>query len=151
MPFEIVTLRERPEFVSVVRDRLWHAWWQDEGETLDALDAAISECLDADAIPTTFVAVAGNAFLGTVSLIFNDMAERPQYSPWVAALWVDESHRKLGLGARLSDHALEKGFEAGASAVYLYATHDNAPFYRKHGWQTVEPDVNGHEVFARYR
>ena len=69
MPFEIVTLRERPEFVSVVRDRLWHAWWQDEGETLHALDTAISECLDADAIPTTFVAVAGDALLGTVSLI----------------------------------------------------------------------------------
>lgn len=99
------------------------------------------DSLNAGPIPTTFVAHDGMGFLGTASLIVCDEQSRPEYTPWVAALWVEPEHRRRGIGAALVDAATEAAFRTGAGRVYLLARAQRRPFYERLGWSVLEADA----------
>lgn len=149
----ILDLRDAPSFADIVADRVWRAWWKDEGVPLAALKARLSESLGPSraAIPTSFVACQGMEFLGTVALIASDVDERPGLTPWVAALWVEEPARALGIGQALLTHASDVAFAAGHARLYLCATAANAPYYARRGWKRIEHDVDGVDIFMRER
>jgi len=84
------------------------------------------------------VAHEGDAFIGTASLIACDEDTRPQYTPWVAAVWVEPEHRCRGIGAALVDRATELAFEAGAGRVYLLSGLHRRTFYEGLGWSCLE-------------
>src|SRR5690606_15878244 len=96
---------------------------------------------------TAFVAHRGAEFLGTVSLIASDMDCRPQYSPWVAALWVDEQYRAQGIGKALLEQSKRAAFQAGFRTVYLCATADKHAYYAQRGWQLIEENVDGLNIY----
>ncbi|MBS7699031.1 MULTISPECIES: GNAT family N-acetyltransferase [unclassified Chelatococcus] len=141
--FHITTLHQDPSFREVVSDRIWKAWWRDEGFSFEQIDQRVGLSLGPETIPSALVASSEAQFLGTVSLIDSDMDERPAYSPWVAALWVEPEHRRKGIGAMLVKAAATMAFEAGKAEAYLCATPDNAPFYIGLGWRQIEHDVKG--------
>lgn len=143
-------LRDVPDFAASVADRVWRAWWKPAGVPLVALRARLDEslCPALARVPSSFVAHRGAVFLGTVALIASDMDERPQLSPWVAALWVEPEWRGQGIGAALVDHAAQAAFAAGHERVYLCATAPNAPYYLKIGWTRIERDVEGLDIFT---
>lgn len=145
----ISNLRDVPGFASTVADRLWNAWWKDEGVALSALEERLAESLGATPIPFTLVAHDGETFLGTVSLIESDMEERPQYTPWLAALWVDDAFRKTGIGSALIDAATRNASGLRVPVLYLCTEEGNAAFYQRRGWQVVENGVNGLTIFSR--
>ena len=148
---EITALSERPHFREAVSDRIWKAWWRDEGYLLEQIDDRVRQSLGPEIIPAALVAAAGERFLGTVSLIDNDMDERPGFSPWIAARWVDPAHRRRGVGAALVRAAAARAFEAGFPTVYLCATPDNTPFYFPLGWQQIEANVAGLNILSHSR
>ena len=47
------------------------------------------EMADDRPLPMAVVAHSDHGYLGSAFLIHSDMEERPQYSPWVAAVWVE--------------------------------------------------------------
>ncbi|WP_246179384.1 GNAT family N-acetyltransferase [Microvirga thermotolerans] len=102
-------------------------------------------------MPTTLVAHEGDLFLGTVSLIACDEESRPDYSPWIAALWVEPEHRRRGIGESLVDRAFRLARDAGAGRVYLLAGEARRAFYEKRGWSICEADVprSGMHVLVR--
>lgn len=145
----ICDLRSAPHFAPIVADRVWRAWWQDEGVPLDALRARLEESLGTEPVPTTLVAQSGAHFLGTVSLIARDVEQRPALSPWVAALWVEPAHRRAGIGAALVEAASHLGLRLSHRRVHLAASPENAGYYRRRGWTTLEADVGGLEILSR--
>lgn len=149
----ILDLRDAPAFADIVADRVWRAWWKDKGVPLAALKARLSESLGPSraAIPTSFVACRGTEFLGTVALIASDVEEGPGLTPWVAALWVEESARARGIGQALLTHASDVAFAAGHARLYLCATAANAPYYARRSWRRIEEDVDGVDIFMRER
>lgn len=146
--FHITTLTEQPHFRQAVSDRIWNAWWRDQGYTFDEIDQFVLQSLRPETIPTALVAATGEQFLGTISLIDNDMDERPEYSPWIAALWVDPEHRRQGIGAALVRAAMTKAFGAGVDTIYLCATPDNTPLYVSLGWRQIEENVAGLNILT---
>lgn len=87
-PFQISDLRTEPGFLAIVGERLWQAWWKEDGHTLEDVLTLLEDSLRSKPIPTTLVAHAGERFMGTVSLIVSDMDERVQYSPgWRRCGW----------------------------------------------------------------
>lgn len=94
--------------------------------------------MDDSALPFALVAHDGPTFKGSALVIESDMDERPQYSPWVAGVWVDAHHRKQGIGAALVEHAVEASFAMGIQNVYLCATRPKRDFYLVRGWIQVE-------------
>ena len=152
MPFTISDLRQHPEFIDTVADRIWQAWWRDSGHPLDYISGRLrDENLNVDPIPFALVAHDGTEFLGTSSVIASDLAERPQFSPWVAAVWVEPQARRRGIGGALVDHATQGCFALGIGRAYLCARLERSGFYQGLGWTSIERDVGPHHlsVFIR--
>lgn len=87
--------------------------------------------------PITFVAVADEKNVGTISIFENDYKARLQYKPWLASLVVRENYRKYGIGTKLIKAVVDKAGELGYPEIYL-KTETAAGYYDKLGWQRVE-------------
>jgi GNAT superfamily N-acetyltransferase len=151
LPFSLSDLRQRPEFFDTVAMRIWQAWWKPDGYQLDYITGRLRENMGATPIPLALVAHDGGSFLGTASVIASDLAERPQLTPWVAAVWVEPPARGRGIGAALVDRATQDCFALGFARAYLCARPQRASFYERLGWIPIERDVGPHHlsVFVR--
>ena len=151
MRFAIADLRRQPQFFDIVADRIWQAWWQPNGFPRDYIATRLTENMAATPIPFALVAHEGERFLGTSSVIASDLEERPQLTPWVAAVWVEENARKHGVGAALVKRATDDCFALGETRVYLCARARMAGFYQRLGWTMIERGVGAHELDVFYR
>ncbi len=89
-------------------------------------------------IPTTLVALEGDALRGSVSLIVHDLEEwKGTYSPWLASLYVRPDARGRGIGGELVRRALEAARASGVKRLYVVAAHSE-DFYARQGWRLVE-------------
>ncbi len=142
LTFTISDLRQCPQFIDTVADRLWHAWWRDSGHPLAFISGRLrDENLNADPVPFALVAHDDGAFLGTASVIASDLAERPQWTPWVAALWVEPEARRRGVGGALVNQATRDCFALGFDRAYLCAQARLSAYYERLGWTPIERDV----------
>lgn len=139
--YDLSDLNDRPDFSADVADRVWRAWWAEKGIALDYIAGLVRENLNENGFPFAIVAHDGNVFLGTASVIVSDMEERPNYTPWVAAVWVDPQHRGKGVGGAMVGQAAAQAFKQGFETVYLCALPEKSGFYEKLGWRSLEQDV----------
>ncbi len=139
--FAIADLRKKPHFAEVVADRVWRAFWKDDGHPLDLLTSLVQMNLESGPVPTAFVAHDGERFLGTVSLIACDEEARPQYTPWIAALWVEPEARRQGIGAALVERSSQFAFSTGTERLYLLSRERRRAYYEGIGWTMLEADA----------
>lgn len=151
MNFTISDLREQPYFVDAVADRIWQAWWAHKGVPLSYIRGRLNDNLSTDAIPFALVAHDGLTFLGTSSVIPHELEDLPDYTPWVAAVWVETEHRTRQIGRSLVARAVADSFALGIPRVYLCAPPLRCNFYLRQGWQPVRENVGerGVTVFVR--
>jgi GNAT superfamily N-acetyltransferase len=151
MPVTVTDLRQCPEFFDTVADRIWQAWWKPQGHPLDTIRGGLCENMTPSLIPIALVAHDGETFLGTASVIAADLDERPQFTPWVAAVWVEPAARSRGIGATLVDRAAEACFALGYQRAYLCARPERTSFYENLGWTVIEREVGANRlgVFIR--
>lgn len=151
--FSISDLRQRPEFFDTVAGRIWRAWWEDAGYPLGYIAGRLRENVEPTPIPFALVAHDGETFLGTASVIASDLAERPQFTPWVAAVWVEPQARRHGIGTALVDRAMRDGFALGVDRLYLCARAQRSGYYERLGWTVIERDIGPRQmnVLARDR
>lgn len=145
----ISDLRDKPAFTDLVAERIWRAFWEKDGHPLELLIGLVKESLGPDPIPTTLVAHQGEQFLGSVAIIANDEESRPQYTPWVAALWVEPEHREQGIGAALVERGKDVAFAAGAKRVYLLSGPQRRSFYESRGWAVIEVLEDGMFILVK--
>ncbi|WP_454811995.1 GNAT family N-acetyltransferase [Labrys neptuniae] len=139
---EISDLRDQPHFLDVVADRVWRAWWQEQGESLETVSSLFAENLTATGtLPACLVAHRGNDFVGTASLIASDLEERPALTPWVAAVWIEPEFRRQGHGAAVVAAVAELAFRRGFGQAYLCAEVDKRSFYAGLGWRLMEENI----------
>ena len=148
MPFTISDLRQHPEFFDIVADRIWQAWWRDGGHPLDYISGRLQENMNATPIPFALVAHDGKSFLGTASVIASDLPERPQLTPWVAAVWVEEHARRRGVGGALVNRATLDCFALNVACAYLCSAAAAYGFLRKTG---LESDRTGRRATSLER
>jgi len=151
LPFMISDLRHRPEFFDTVADRIWRAWWEPNGCPSDYISGRLRESTNTSPIPFALVAHDGEKFLGTASVIASDLEERPQLTPWVAAVWVEEQARRGGVGAALVDRATRDCFALGLTRAYLCARPRMSGFYQGLGWTIIERKVGRHDLSVFFR
>jgi GNAT superfamily N-acetyltransferase len=140
-PLAISDLRRRPDFFDTVADRIWQAWWRSHGHPREYIRTRLCENINAEPIPLALVAHAGGEFLGTASVIACDLDERPQLSPWVAAVWVEPHARRHGIGGMLVNQAVAACSALGIERAYLCARLERAGFYERLGWTRIEGNV----------
>ncbi|TXJ14553.1 MAG: GNAT family N-acetyltransferase [Afipia sp.] len=141
MNYTISDLRQQPAFFDAVADRIWRAWWKERGFPADTIAGRLRENMNASPIPFALVAHRDETFIGTASVIASDLDERPQYSPWVAAVWVDPQYRMREIGSALVARAASDAFALNFRRVYLCAEKERRRFYIRQGWVPIEEDV----------
>ncbi len=125
----------------------WEAWGQaDPGGSLASWTAGLRERTHRDRIPTTYVALEGDELLGSVTLVEHDMANHPEWSPWLAGTYVTPSRRGQGVAGALVRHAVGKVAAMGVPRLYLY-TESARGLYERLGWYPIaEEDYEGQPV-----
>jgi predicted N-acetyltransferase YhbS len=141
MTFTISDLRNTPEFFDTVADRIWQAWWKRHGVPEAYIVERLRENMQGTDLPIALVAHRGVEFLGTASLLVSDLDERPQYTPWVAAVWTEPDARKQGIAPALIERACTEAFERGYAQVYLCAALPRRAYYATLGWTPIEDGV----------
>ncbi|MGJ8533181.1 MAG: GNAT family N-acetyltransferase [Alphaproteobacteria bacterium] len=144
----ISKLQDVPTFAATIADRAWRAWWTDTDVSLDEYTSSIELMAESEGIPTALVVHVGLKYLGSVLLIDNDLDVRPQFSPWIAALWVEPESRSQGCAAKLINAAREEAANLGHDTCYLCATEANSPYYIARGFQLLEPNIQGLNIFS---
>lgn len=145
---EISNLKDRPAWADIIADRGWHAWWSKTKVSLADYRAHLDPMIDGNGVPLALVAHENGAYLGSVLVIENDLDDRPQYAPWIAALWVEPDARRQGIAAKLIQAARVQAADNGHEVCYLCATPENSPYYLARGFQQIESDVSGVNVFS---
>lgn len=151
MSFVISDLRRHPAFFDTVADRIWRAWWKPNGYPLEYITTGLGQNMEATPIPFALVAHDGTRFLGTASVIASDLEERPQLTPWVAAVWVEDNARRHGVGSALVNRAAQDCFALGVDRAYLCARPRMTRFYEGLGWVIVERKVGPHQLSVFFR
>jgi GNAT superfamily N-acetyltransferase len=144
LPFTISDLRQRPEFFDTVADRIWRASWKNIGYPLEYISGLLCENMNAEPLPIALVAHDGAEFLGTSSVIASDLEQRPQLTPWVAAVWVEPHARLRGVGSALVERATRDCFALGIARAHLCARPALTGFYERLGWIPIERDIGEH-------
>ncbi len=144
----ISRLQDVPTFAATIADRAWHAWWTDTDVSLGEYTSSIKRMTESEGIPIALVAHVDGKYLGSVFLIDNDLDARPQFSPWIAALWVEPESRRQGLAAKLINAARDEAANLGHDTCYLCANAANSPYYIAGGFRLQETDVQGLNIFS---
>ncbi|MFT5082049.1 MAG: GNAT superfamily N-acetyltransferase [Lentisphaeria bacterium] len=155
----ITNLKEQPPWIDTVA--LWHhqEWLNgrkllNECQTsrqhidakLDERKASLKRHMDNAPLPITFIAHLDDLPLGSVSLVYYQFVASAEQSEWLTNLYVVPTHRCKGIASTLLDHAQRYAHDIGLERLLLYTT-DQANFYKKRGWITVnEGLVQGHRV-----
>lgn len=149
--YDIVDLGDVPHFSDIVADRLWHAWWADDGHSLADVRIALRGVVEASGYPFTLVAIRGEQFLGTVTSIMDDIGARPDWGPCLAALWVEPEARGRGIAEAMSGELMQRLVALDFERVYLSAKPKMRTYYLLRGWTMIDSDIdNDHQdVFVR--
>ncbi|AGP45808.1 GNAT family N-acetyltransferase [Serratia plymuthica] len=129
----IVPLADYPQYLQQVVDWQWRAFGNENSRAFFA--SVVESGLRGADLPITFIALRGETLVGTVGLWRCDLISRQDLTPWLAALYVDESQRGSGLGLRLQQHVQDYSRRAGFSELYLYS--DFSGYYERHGWHYI--------------
>ena len=143
---EIINLQQRPD-VLVQLARWHHEEWGDynPGLTLEQRIQRMQPHLEDVAVPSTYVAMDHN-ILGSADIVRHDMRIHQELTPWLASVYVEQSHRQQGIGTSLVNHVMQQAVTAGYSKLYLF-TPDQMNFYRRLGWQQYSKvSYCGHDV-----
>lgn len=141
----VVDLRMRPDLLATIADRITTAFWApaDRGW----IEAGLVENLGrVTPTPCALAVVDGQgAYLGSLVLIPDDCPERPDLTPWLAALWVDAHARERGIGSALIAAGVDVARRAGHRRLHLAARRGLEAYYGRRGFVVIEADV------GRYR
>ena len=138
----IKNLKDVPQYLHQLAQ--WHhqEWLHlNPGLSLEQRIEKMQTYLNEDAIPQTFVALNETAdqitLLGSAAVIDSDMDTKPEFTPWLASVYVDEKQRRQGIGATLVKAIMQYVQGLDFSDMYLF-TPDQALFYESLGWQVLE-------------
>ncbi len=118
------------------------AWHHDEwrtllpGWTLEQATAELRSHTGRRQVPTTFVALDGDAVIGSASLLTADLDGWEHLTPWVASVYVVSALRGRGIGRRLVARAVEEAHALGVPKVYLFTAGQEA-YYARFGWSPL--------------
>jgi GNAT superfamily N-acetyltransferase len=148
----ILELRERPHHAAAVAERIWNAFRRHKGTELATIRDGLHAILkDQGGVPFALVAEVDSRPCGNALVIDNDEPAKPELTPWLAALWVDEEVRSRGIARALLDEAARRCQALDMPRLYLVSRPALRGFYTGLGWRAVEEEVGQHRqvLYAR--
>ena len=84
-----------------------------------------------------FIAVDGPVLVGSAALVKHGMKQRPELSPWLAAVYVKPERRRSGIASVLISRVEREAMALGVETLYLFTEHQET-FYARRGWNLME-------------
>ena len=135
---QIELLADRPEFIPTLAEWHFREWaYLRPGDSIANRIRLLQQRSGRRKLPITFVASSGAEILGSAMLIHHEMDTRPQYTPWLAGLFVAPAHRQHGVGRALTQHIISEAAARGFAILYLF-TPSAESFFSHLGWSIVE-------------
>lgn len=137
----IVDLSTAPQHIPSLA--AWHheQWsYLNPDKTVEERIDELREHLGDQQVPRTFIALDDQQLMGSASLIEDDMDTHPEFTPWLASVFVSPLHRKQGVGAALVRRVMTAAEESGITTLSLF-TPDQEHFYRQLGWHTIAREL----------
>lgn len=144
---EISTLKKQPQHIQAVSNMIYKEFVLHTASTKSLKDVEnFFWNTKEDSLPISFIAVIDGKCVGTVSIFESDLAERPEYKPWLASLYVEPQYRSQKVGQQLITYLIHYIQQLGYDEVYL-KTKNASEYYKKRGWGLVESvKINENEV-----
>jgi GNAT superfamily N-acetyltransferase len=135
---QIQLLADRPEFIPTLAEWHFREWaYLRPGDSVANRIRLLHERSGRHELPITFVASSDTELLGSAMLIHHEMDTRPQYTPWLAGVFVAPAQRRHGIGRALAEHVVREAAARGFLTVYLFTPTAKA-FFSHIGWSIVE-------------
>jgi predicted N-acetyltransferase YhbS len=135
---QIEFLADRPEFIPTLAEWHFREWaYLRPGDSVANRVRLLHQRSGRRDLPITFVASSGAELLGSAMLIHHEMDSRPQFTPWLAGVFVAPAHRRCGIGRALAEHVVGEAAKLGFTTVYLF-TPSAENFFSHLGWSIVE-------------
>lgn len=144
---DIVPLANCPHHLPTLA-RWHHAEWSElrGGQSLEACRRGLQEALDGDGLPVVVVAIEHGEVVGSAALVDQAMTTHPEWTPWLAAVYVAPRSRGRGVGSRLVERIIDETDKRNFDELYLFTT-TAASLYRRFGWTVVATETyNGFDV-----
>ncbi|GHU71067.1 N-acetyltransferase [Clostridia bacterium] len=129
---QILSVREYPELLTRAVDYFSKKWGIDRKIYEESITDSLTK---QNLTPRWFLMMRDDEIVGSLGLIENDFMVRKDLTPWLCALYVEESERRQGLGRKLLEHGRREASKLGFSKVYLCT--DLVGYYERYGWNFV--------------
>lgn len=134
---EVKQLKENKEFIEEVTELICEEFGTPDYYKF--YESIINHSLGQSDFPITFIAVKNNKLVGTVGLWRADLMSRQDLYPWLAALYVKEEYRNMGIAQSLQDKLIDYCKFKNINEVFVWA--DVPKYYEKTGWSYFESGV----------
>ena len=105
MTCQVQQLSECVQHLEAVANWIFYQWWSRRCDSVEAVLAWLRTHTQKDKVPYTVVALVEGIPVGSCSVIQNDCVHRPQYSPWLAAVFVKPEMRLRGIASAMLQEA----------------------------------------------
>ncbi len=141
--FEITAIRDAPGLADAAAGWFSEKWGVPYSEYLESIAASIER---PGSVPQWYLVLLEGRIIAGCGIISNDFHQRPDLTPNLCALFVEEPYRNLGCARALLKNARR---EAGAMGFdYLYLVTDHTEFYERCGWEflTMVAESDGGQI-----
>lgn len=151
MQIELKQLSQCPQHLLAVGTWIYEQWWKRPNNSVEVVLRLLEAHTEKDKVPFTVVALAEGTPAGSCCVIENDCVHRPQYAPWVAAVYVKPEFRGRGVASSLLQEAARIAARVPLKGLYIDCLAKTARVYEKNGWSILEREVGNKDSVVMFR
>ena len=146
----IYLLQDKPEFIDKISEVNFNTWIEfyqnnkyEDITSVEEYKEYLEEIhTNTDKIPIVIVAIDGDKYVGSVSLLDDDFPEIVRDRVWITELYVEPEYRNKGVGKLLIQAALDSAKDCKLKEVYLACFEDLIFYYKK-----LNFNYTGNQIF----
>ena len=128
--YEIWKIRERGELAEQAASWFGEKWGIPKEEYRESMEACLQ---GASPVPQWYVVMDGERIAAGIGVIENDFHDRPDLTPNVCAVYVEEAYRCRGIAGQMLRFVCADMKNMGIDTLYLVTDHTS--FYERYGWE----------------